>query len=250
MSLPVASALSRRDRFWPAVATSVLVHAGLVVWAVAARPAARIDAGQTPIVAKLVRLGEKRPQEWLPRKEAAPPPAPAGPKVAVPAAPVAPPPRPAAPSPHAKPALPARAAATSPAAGSGASLSSILSKVQRDADEKRWGDPEGHPEGDSDTGEGDQYLALVDRALRANYKAPVTIPERERLYLEANVVLWVEPDGRIVRWRQERSSGNAAFDAAVERTLRGTARVPPPPENMREALRNAGIQLVFRARDT
>jgi colicin import membrane protein/protein TonB len=117
-------------------------------------------------------------------------------------------------------------------------------------DERQWGDPSGDRGGDSDTAEGDQYLALVDRALRANYTAPVTIPERERLYLEASVVLWVEPDGRIVRWRQERPSGNPAFDAAVEWTLRGTARVPPPPEHMRESLRRSGIQLVFRARDT
>ena len=78
----------------------------------------------------------------------------------------------------------------------------------------------------------------------------MTIPERERLYLEANVILWVEPDGRISRWRQERSSGNAAFDAAVERTLKLTPRVPVPPDRMREELRRNGITLVFQARQT
>jgi colicin import membrane protein len=253
MSLPVTSALSRRDRLWPAVGASAAAHLCLIVWALAHRPAPLLDLQQKPIVAKLVRLGEKKPDEWLPRKEAAAPaPAAAQPApvaVPVPAAPA--PPRTAAPSPRAKPAPPAPAAAAPAAAPKpGASLSSILSKVQRDVDEKRWGDPSGNPAGDSDVAEGNQYLALVDRALHANYKAPLTIPERERLYLETNVILWVEPDGRIVRWRQERSSGNAAFDAAVERTLRGTTRVPPPPENMRESLRSAGIQLVFRARDT
>jgi len=69
---------------------------------------------------------------------------------------------------------------------------------------------------------------------------------RQRLYLETSVALWIEPDGRIARWRQERSSGNATFDAAVERTLKAAPRLPPPPD----PLRRTGILLVFRARDT
>ncbi len=233
---------------WPAVSLSVLAHAMIVTWAVARRPPAPIDLEQKPIVAKLVRLGEKRPEEYLPRKEApAPEPAPPAPKtVALPAA-VAQPAKPAAPAPKAPPRPPEPSA--SGKAG-GTSLASVLSKVQKQVDERRWGDPSGDPGGDSDTAEGNPYFALVDRALRANYTAPVTIPERERLYLEANVILWIEADGRIVRWRQQRPSGNAAFDAAVERTLRVTSRVPPPPEPLRESLRKTGIQLVFRARDT
>ena len=90
----------------------------------------------------------------------------------------------------------------------------------------------------------------MDRALRSNYVAPVTIPERERLYLEASVALWIEPDGRVARYRQEKSSGNPAFDAAVERTLKLTPRVPPPPDRLRDALRKSGIILVFQARQT
>jgi colicin import membrane protein/protein TonB len=251
MSPLETSALSRRDRLWPAVSASLVAHLLLVGWAVAGRPPAIIDLDQKPIVAKLVRLGEKRPEQYLPRKDEAPP-APAPPAPPAPAAPAPVPaaaPSPTATSPRTKPPAPAPAAPAAPARG--ASLAAILSKVQRQqADEARWGAPDGDRSGDSETAEGDQYLALVDRALRANYSAPVTIPERERLYLEATVVLWVEPDGRIIRWRQERPSGNATFDAAVERTLRGTARVPPPPESMRESLRKGGIQLVFRARDT
>jgi colicin import membrane protein/protein TonB len=123
----------------------------------------------------------------------------------------------------------------------------VLSRVQRDADQERYGAPDGDALGDSDSGsEGDRYIALVDRAIKANYRVPLTIPERERLYLETSVALWIEPDGRIARWRQERSSGNATFDAAVERTLKAAPRLPPPPD----PLRRTGILLVFRARDT
>ena len=108
--------------------------------------------------------------------------------------------------------------------------------------------PGGDAAGDSDTGEGDQYLAQIDRALHANYVVPSTIPERERLYLQARLILWVEPDGRVARSRLERSSGNPTFDSAVQRTLQLTSRVPPPPERLRDQYRRDGIALVFEAR--
>ena len=243
MAIPVATALGRRDRLWPAIVASAILHLVGVSWAAVRRPPPPIDLEQKPIVAKLVRLGEKRPEQYLPRKEAPPPdaapPAPVPVAVAAPAAPA----KPAAPAPGAPPAK----AAPSSTGKSGATLASVLSRVQRDAEQERWGAPDGDPMGDSETGsEGDRYVALVDRALKANYRVPATIPERERLYLETTVALWIEPDGRIARWRQERSSGNPTFDAAVERTIKAAPRLPPPPE----PLRRTGIQLVFRARDT
>jgi colicin import membrane protein len=246
MAIPVATALGRHDRMWPAVIASIVAHVLVVAWGLARRPPPPIDLGQKPIVAKLVRLGEKRPEEWLPRKDAAPPPP--APPAAAPAPVAAPTPaKPSAPAPKAPPRPAAPSSAGRPG---GTSLASILSKVQRQVEETRWGDPTGSPSGDSDTSEGNPYFAVVERALHASYTAPATIPDRERLYLETNVILWIEPDGRIARWRQERSSGNPAFDAAVDRALRGTARVPPPPNDLRELLRSTGLRLVFRARDT
>jgi colicin import membrane protein len=244
MGIPVATALGRRDRFWPAVLASAALHVALAAWGITRRPAAEIDLDQKPIVARLVRLGEKRPEEFLPRKEA-PPPAPAPPApAAAPVLPHAQPAKPAAPAPAAPPPKPAAGST----GRSGTTLASVLSKVQRDADqERRWGSPDGDPAGDSETGsEGDRYIALVERAIHANYRAPSTISERDRLHLEATVAVWIEPDGRIARWRQERASGNSGFDAAVERALKLAPRLPPPPEN----LRRTGITLIFRARDT
>jgi colicin import membrane protein len=243
MPIPVATALGKRDRLWPAVAVSLLVHAVLAGWAVARRPPAPIDLDQKPIVAKLVRLGEKRPEQWLPRKEAAPPPpapapaAPAAPVLAAPAKPAAPaadakaPPKPAAPSPSAR--------------GSGTTLASVLSKVQRDVDESRWGDPEGDPSGDSETGtEGDRYLALVYRELQANYNLPVTMSRSEAAGLGALVVLVIDPSGRVLRYSFERRSGNAAYDAALERAIEAS-RLPPPPPELRERFRRGGLAIHF-----
>src|SRR5512133_3332037 len=109
MAIPVTTALGRRDRLWPAALASAVVHAALIVWAIFRVQAAPIDLEQKPIVAKLVRLGEKRPEQYLPRKEVAPPPpAPAAP---APVATPGPAPAPAAPAvavptPHPKPAPP------------------------------------------------------------------------------------------------------------------------------------------------
>jgi colicin import membrane protein len=238
--------LVRRERLWPVVLVSLAVHAALIVGAALHRPAPQIDLAQKPIVAKLVRLGEKRPEQWLPRKEAAPPPAAAAEPVALPS-PQAPPAPPAAPAPRAKPAPPRARPAPQPAPGRDV-LASVLSRVRRDKalSEPVYGDPSGDPQGDaSEASAGDQYLALVERALRESYVLPATISERDRLHLKATVVLYLDTDGRVLRHAFESSSGNGAFDAALERAIRA-ARLPPPPPELRQKYRNEGLGVVYR----
>jgi colicin import membrane protein len=246
------SALSRRDRIWPTALFSGAVHAALVAFAILRGSGPDIDLEQKPIVAKLVRLGEERPKQLLPRKEQPPPPpAAAEPApVPVPTAPVAPAPAVAT----AKPTAPTAAAPKPPAstkpppgpASGRRTLSSVLDRVRSETAEEQYGSPDGDPLGDSSDGEeGDRYLALVKRALDDNFTAPAVISERERLHLQADVILFIEPDGRIDRFTFERRSGNGAFDAALERTVR-TTRVPPPPPEKREAYRRGGIRLTYR----
>lgn len=236
MGVPVASALARRDRLWPAVALSLAAHALFLGWAAARKPPPPIDLEQKPIVAKLVRLGEKRPEELLPRKEAPPPPAPApaprtAPDVAAPA------PKPAVAVPGAKP---APAPATPPR-----TLASVLSKVQREVEESRWGSPDGDALGDSESGsEGDRYYALVVRELQSSYNVPRTISHSEALSLRATVVLLIDASGRVVGHTFEHRSGNAAYDAALERAIQ-TARLPPPPPELREQFRRTGLGVRF-----
>jgi colicin import membrane protein/protein TonB len=244
MAVP-QSALARHDRLWPAVAVSLAIHAALGAAAVARRqPPLALE--QKPIVARLVRLGEKRPKEYLPRKEAGPPepaPQPAAPPAPVPSAPAAP----IAPARTAEARPPKAPPATSrgPVSGSGASLSSVLSKVRRQVDDARWGDPSGDPAGDASEGSaGDTYLALVQRSLQTNYQLPSTLSQRELLYLKGTVVLYIEPDGTVRRSQFVQRSGNTAFDEALERTILRT-RLPPPPDALRELYRSTGLQVIF-----
>jgi colicin import membrane protein len=236
------SAFVRRDRLWPAVVASVAVHLVLGGLAIQQR-GPLIDTAQQPITARLVRLGEARPKELLPRKEPEAPAAEAGPEAAPVAAP-APAPRP---GPAARAVATPRPTASPPAerAGgprSGRRLSSVLSGMKQ---ELAAGSPDGDPLGDSSEAVGDQYLAQVVRALRRNYRVPSTIGEKERLFLQGTIVLFIEPDGRVLRHEFVKRSGNPVFDEALERAVRDI-RLPPPPDDAREAYRRRGLQVDFK----
>jgi colicin import membrane protein/protein TonB len=250
MALPVVTALGRRDRMWPAVTVSAVLHAALVAWAVVHPPPAPIDLEQKAIVAKLVRIGEKRPEEWLPRRPAEPPPAVAPPAPAAPApvatASPAPTPAPAAPTPAAPRAPAPPGAKPGPAPRPGTTLASVLSQVRKEQ-ETVYGSPDGDPAGFSEDGsEGDAYVALVQSALAANYVVPSTIPEKERLYLKAVVVLYIEADGRVRRLEFGARSGNPVFDGSCESTFLRT-KLPPPPDALRDTYRRTGLQVTCQA---
>ena len=244
MTARAASPLAAPDRLWPAVAVSVVAHLVLFAGAVAARPPVLESASQRPIAARLIRLGQERPKELLPRKEVEPP-------AAEPAASPAPPqPGPPAPTTRAAPGKaaaskpPAPAAKGAPSEGprsAGSRLSSVVSQLSQ---EIREGSPSGDPLGESSTAEGDQYLASVVRALRQSYRLPATIPERERQALSGSLILHVAQDGRITAFEFTRRSGNPVFDEALERAVRQT-RLPPPPPDQRETYQK-GVEVDFR----
>ena len=234
--------LHRPDRLWPVLLASLAAHGAVLSWGILRRPGPDIDLEQKPIVAKLVRLGEKRPEHWLPRHDAPPPePAPAAP---VPA-PGSPAPAPVV-VPSASPHPPPRPASASSGRGSDA-LSRALNKMRREQAlvEETWGDPSGYAEGTAtDASEGDRYLALVTQALQSNYRLPATISEEERMHLRATVILTVEADGRISSIRFEHRSGNSAFDGALEMAVRET-RLPPPPPELRRLYQTIGLGVNF-----
>jgi colicin import membrane protein/protein TonB len=244
--------IARRERLWPVVVASLAVHAAVLAVATLHRPAPRMDLDQKPIVAKLVRLGEKKPPHLLPRKEEAAPPPPAQQAPPAPAPIAKPEPAPAkVPAVQAKPVPPApKVSSPKSAASSSRSdvLASVLSKVKRDKalSEPVYGDPLGDPGGDAeDASAGDRYLALVERSLRESYVLPSTISERDRMHLKATVILFLSADGGVVNFSFEQKSGNGAFDAALERAIRA-ARIPPPPPELRQKYRSEGLGVVYR----
>ncbi len=237
---------ARRDPLtrWTVVG-SILVHVGgliialLVTRAGAATPV-RIQT--RPIIAKLVRLGEKRDPTLLPRIDRAPPPPKKVAKVLPPAPDAVPAPK--APTP--------KAVLEDTPDRSDEDLNAAISRIAEQYDpnataEAPVGDPDGDPAGNAaNAGEGDRYLGLVQRAVRAHYRVPNIISDRERLFLNATVVIYVSPDGRILRREIEVSSGNEHFDSALLGAVDAASPLPPPPASWREIFLREGLGLRFK----
>ncbi len=205
----------------------------------------RVESGQKPIAAKLVRLGKPRDAKLLPRKEASPPPS-------------APPPSKATPSAAAKPTAPSAAAAPAPSAAPPAAderrtkLDDIMKKFKATAAVAGDAEPEGQLDGDPDgdtakAEEGERYLALVKKRVDDAYEVPSTISEADRVSLRAVVRIVVKRNGEIAKADVITPSGNGSFDSALIGALQRVRMLPPPPDHLAPALATEGIDLVFRA---
>lgn len=213
---------------------------------------------QTPIAARLVRLGTPREERLLPRLPNQTPTPPAakdapvvqpGEKVAAPVPPAPTPPKPteaAIPSPVAPPAeapkTQAKAPADAPKNESKQKLDDIM-KAFSSGSRTGPADPlpgqlDGDPMGDAEeAAEGERYLALVQRRIQSHYTVPSTIPDEERIRLRAVVTIRVESNGVISDFEITKSSGNGSFDAALESAVRKASPLPPPPDHLRSTMR-------------
>lgn len=193
----------------------------------------RIDLSQKPIRATLVRRGQARDPKLLPRIEEAPPPA-AAPK------PV--------PLPGVKPAAPAPKDTAQPAKDDGARRSRLFDAFQKTSAraEELSGEADGDPDGDSATGEGERYYGLLNRDVRRYYDVSQTIPDAERIRLQADVLVKIRPDGAVDVARLASSSGNSLFDSAVLAAVKKAAPFPSPPAHLRDVLRTQGVVLRFK----
>jgi len=234
MTAAAESLLRPRPQPWlPFLVVSVVGHllfigVALVLSWVLAGP--KIELEQEPIKASLVRLGKKRDEKLLPRKDEAPPPPP--PK----AAPVLPTPE------AAKPTVPSKPAPPKPDAKK--SLFDALNKASSAAPEEVEGDEQGDPNGDAARQEGERYYGLISSAVHRNYDVSNTIPEAERRTLKARVTMKLGPLGELIDVTISKSSGNDLFDSAVIGAVKKAAPFGPPPENLRDTLK-AGVTLLF-----
>ncbi len=248
------SALTARPRVGTlrGVVASIAVHAAVFGGALTYTLYAPSPTPRKFLQAHLVALGAPAPKEQLPHK-VTPPPAP--PTRAVPMPAVVPPPMPAHPTavsvpaphvpekslsqrmaealaqvkapPHPSPVTAPKSAATTPTAyeAEGQRTGSVYGDVTRSE-------------------ETDAYGAAILEAVKQHYVVPNVISERERMYLKTEVIFWVGADGTIVSHKISKFSGNHLFDEAVESALR-KAHLPPPPTDIRDAVRKDGIEIDF-----
>jgi TonB family protein len=218
-----------------AVAHIVLFSA---VWALN-RPKARVQLpSERVITTHLVRLGEKpRPKNLLPRL----------PTVAPPAAPAAVPTQPGA--------APKDKSKEQADEQHDRSLSDRIARMQRmDQALTRVGkhpDNEGSPDG-SPNGKvssfteaviGNRYITAVKDAIMRNFTVPSIIDQQECRTLKAVALIKVAADGTIVDKSIIATSGNKIFDDALMQAIVRTHMLPPPPEEIRDRMRNDGAEL-------
>lgn len=84
-------------------------------------------------------------------------------------------------------------------------------------------------------GAGDLYLQKLKARLDNSMQAPSSIPRTELSGLKAQITIRIGANGKIWGWSWRSKSGNDAFDAMIERTVKryevgGDASFPDPPQ--------------------
>jgi outer membrane biosynthesis protein TonB len=231
------------------VVASFVVHAAAVavVWMVRAADA-RPRFDRPPIPVDLVQLGKPRDPDLLPRKPKRPPPTPARPSTPEAAAKDAVP----VPKPEAaeKPAQPERRRKEPRLS---AAARRLLSRDERALDDalSKLEEPEGSEDGFVDgtttdpSAASDPYYGRIKRTLQDAYSVPATIPEAQKPFLQAKLLLRIGPDGRVLQWEILERHPNAQFMGALERML-SSLRFPPPPKRLAATLRKEGVPVLFK----
>jgi outer membrane biosynthesis protein TonB len=238
-------ALKPRTPVTPGLALAVVLHAA-VFGAALFLPQFfdRAPPLRKPIIAHMVALGKPRDPRLLPRREMPPPASSSRPS----AGPVAPPAAPQTPgkalSQPAQKHPPTRQELMQRALARATGRASTESKEAPDPE--RAGSAQGSPEGTAQSAEeGDAYFTAVHDAILENYLVPSVISERERLFLSASVVAWIGRGGQILKHEFQKKSGNAFFDQALELAIQRT-KLPPPPPDLAQSLRDTGVVLNFK----
>jgi outer membrane biosynthesis protein TonB len=228
-----------------AVFGSALVHAGIlgffILMTLLEPP--KLDLAQKPVSAKLVRLGQKRDQALLPRKDISVPPPP---QAAARPQPVAMNTR----DPNSAPTRPSMNAA--PKRNAEQARRDLFRAFDTTAapkkEEPAVGEADGDPEGDSDTAEeGERYFGVILAKARRNYGVTKTIPPQELIRLKATVILYINSTGELIRDPElQVSSGNEQFDQDVILSLKKAAPFGPPPGHLAEPLKTVGVAIEAR----
>jgi TonB family protein len=212
------------------LAVTIALHVGVAAGVLVThlRPASPVIMPRDFMVAKIVRLGKKRPPNLLPTIPAQP--APTAPKTAVQltdneqgkAAPKKEPPPESA-----KPGDLQRALAHA----------KLLAQREAQADEE--GDPNGDPNGNSDTASpGDVYATAVFKVYHDQWTWP---PFAKEQHLSALARVFVDAQGNVFKVMLVKSSGNGPFDDSVTEVLNKVKKLPPPPPGLALRFERSGL---------
>ena len=227
---------------------------GAILYVGSLKPRMPNDLAALPV--ELVTLGKPRDPNLLPRKVKPPPPPPVEAPEAPPvqAEPEASPDAVALDSPE-KPEKPKKKPAPkqTPKRISDAARKLLAGAEDRRLDEalERIETPEGSPDGSllgtttDPSAAANTYEAQVKGILQNRYKLPMTVSPSQRQFLEAEVVLFIDAQGRIRSYEFLKRHANEAFMGALEGLLRDV-KLPAPPRELRRDYANRGLAIRFK----
>ena len=230
------SYLKPQPLVWISILGSAAAHAGLIVLLIIGGLVKESGGRENVKITALLKKGKPRDKKLLPRK----------PPAAAPA-----PPANARPPQAAKKADPKAARKTSSRVDSGQAMASAINDLVKEGgkDEEAEGSPDGVDEGTALIAEkGNEYMTKVYSAVKGQYSVPEIITERERMFLNAIVVITINARGQIKNLSFEKRSGNQVFDSAIEAAIRRSAPFPPPPPELVDKYSSEGIGIDFDAR--
>ncbi|HJZ88071.1 MAG TPA: TonB family protein [Polyangia bacterium] len=197
------------------------------------RPSEPVLMPREFMVAKIVRLGRKRPKNLLPTIPM-PPPEPTAPKEAVKLTEneaAKPAPKTEKPPPETKPGDFKQALARA----------RQLEKLQAQADQE--GDPSGDPSGTSDTASaGDLYATAIFKVYFEQWKVPHLASAQG---LSARARVFINAQGNVLRAQVVKPSGNGPYDDSVVEVLNRVKKLPPPPPGLAQRFERSGLSLEF-----
>jgi TonB family protein len=215
------------------IIASLVLHAGLfVLLLVKKNPPAR--APEVLMTTTLVKLGEVKPEKFLPRKEVTPPPA---------IEPEVKPQTETHPQKVEKLVPPERMPTVKERLHALSRVSQVLDRLKKP--ELAQGDPKGSASGEAKKQQaGDEFVSRVYHCLKDHYNLPglsaAAVSGRS-----AEIVIYVQSDGRFMQHRLVKSSGMDAFDRAVIAAVTRCGQVDPPPKEIRNDVRTEGLLIAF-----
>jgi TonB family protein len=243
------SYLGRRQRLDPllfvGIAVSVVLHGGMAVAIVFDRSGADKPPTEPPrdfVVAKMVRLGRKRPPNWLPVIPALPA---AGPRAGI------------------RLSHDAQAAAAKKKAEErrarveeakvfrrADTLAKVFAEAQKELDQE--GDPRGSPTGTAtEASPGDEYATACAEAIQAVWTVPpaILLPDATLARLTAQVRVIIDGRGKVYDAKVKEPSRNRYFDASLKDALGRLKNLPAPPKGLMKDYPRVGIILLFEGKD-
>lgn len=242
------SYLARRNRLDPlllvGIGVSVLLHGGMAVAILYERTAAARPVKEAPrdfVVARMVRLGRKRPPNWLPVIPARPA---AGPRAGIRLS-------------HDAQAAAAKKAEErrerveeAKAYRRADTLAKVFAAAQKELDQE--GDPRGSPTGTAtEATPGDEYATACAEAVQKVWTVPpaILLPEATLGRLQAQVRVIIDGRGKVYDAKVKEPSKNRYFDASLKDALGRLKSLPAPPKGLMKGYPRVGIILLFEGKD-